>query len=320
VSGPQVTVIIPCFNQAPFLGEAVRSIQTQTLDDWECIIINDGSTDDAADVSEDLAAADRRVRLVNQANRGLSGARNRGLAEARGRYVQFLDADDRLEARKLEIHATWLSRHPEVGVVYGEARYFTTEDPELRAFGLVGPNRPWKADEPWIGRLWTCGIPLTRTVIERNIMAVNCALVRREVFKAVGGWDESLPALEDWEFWSRCLLKGIGFQYWDGEDGRALVRSHSDSMSRNSIRMLRGAVRLRTLMGPLLVDQESRLKNYRCARGSIAMLPRDERVRSALALASANWCSAVCKEVLHDLLWRLPLLHVCLRMKRLLSS
>src|SRR3990172_6227193 len=114
-----VSVIVPCYNQGQYLTEAVASLQTQTYPHWECVIINDGSTDDTAVVGAALSATDGRVRLINQTNCERSASRNRGLIEAKGQFIQFLDADDCLESRKIEIHAAWLTSHPEVGIVYG---------------------------------------------------------------------------------------------------------------------------------------------------------------------------------------------------------
>ncbi|MCK8600206.1 glycosyltransferase family 2 protein [Desulfoferrobacter suflitae] len=320
MTNPLVSVIIPCYNQARFLPEAVESIQDQTYQNWECLIVNDGSTDDTAEVAAGLAAADRRVRHLNQFNAGLSSARNRGLKESRGWLIQFLDADDRLEALKLETHTSWLENHREIGIVYGEARYFTNENPELREFGLLGPNRPWQADEPWIGKLWACAMPLLQTVIEQNIMAVNCALICREVFESVGGWNESLGALEDWEFWTRCLFRGIRFQYLDAEDSKALVRSHSASMSRDFYRIHHATVQFRTIIGHFLLDSESRLKNYRYARCSLQMLPLGKRLRATLPLLSASWCPAVCREFMGEMILHLPLVREITRTIRYLVS
>ena len=102
MSGPQVSVIIPCYNQGRFLGEAVDSVIAQTHGAWECLIINDGSTDNTAEIAASYAGRDGRIRDLYQHRPGLGSARNRGLAESRGEYVQFLDADDILLPEKIE--------------------------------------------------------------------------------------------------------------------------------------------------------------------------------------------------------------------------
>lgn len=97
----KVSVIIPCFNQAKFLPKAIASLQAQTLEDWECIIVDDGSTDHTAEAASNLALQDGRIRLIQKINGGSASARDLGLQHAQGKYVQFLDADDWLEPEKL---------------------------------------------------------------------------------------------------------------------------------------------------------------------------------------------------------------------------
>ncbi len=283
-----MSVIIPCFNQAKFLSEAVRSLQRQKYEYWECVIINDGSTDETKKVAAILAIEDSRVRLISQSNRGLSGARNRGVSETSGLYLQFLDADDLLESRKLDHQVDFLDRHPEVGIVYSDARYFTTEDPHFRGFTLIGDDVLRKETEPWIGPLWSSGRALTALLFERNIMAVNCALVRRAVFGQVGFWDERMNALEDWEFWARCAYRGIRFQHFPILDGLALVRSHRTSMSRDQGRMKRAAIHLRNRLARGLGDTESKLRNFEVGLSLLSNLSRWERIRLSLSLAWAN--------------------------------
>src|SRR5215212_10726407 len=113
-----VSVIIPCYNQAHFLGEAIESVISQSYKNFEIIVVDDGSTDNTSEV----ASSYEEVRLVRQQNRGLAGARNRGLGEARGEYVVFLDSDDRLVSEALEVGVRELEAHPECAFVSGHYR------------------------------------------------------------------------------------------------------------------------------------------------------------------------------------------------------
>src|SRR4030095_15755118 len=90
---PLVSAVIPCYKQGHFLAEAVQSVLGQTVNDLECIVVNDGSPDTTREVARQLVSGDPRVRYIEQMNRGLAAARNRGLGEARGRFIQFLDGD-----------------------------------------------------------------------------------------------------------------------------------------------------------------------------------------------------------------------------------
>ena len=99
-SNTLVSVIIPCFNQGKFLHDAVESVRTQTYPHWECIIINDGSTDDTDKTAKALISDDKRFRYHYQNNRGLPATRNTGLKMTGGAYIQFLDADDIIRPQK----------------------------------------------------------------------------------------------------------------------------------------------------------------------------------------------------------------------------
>ena len=98
----KVSIIVPCFNQAAYLPKAIRSIQAQSLKNWECIIVDDGSTDNTAEVAANIALKDNRIRLIQQLNSGSASARDKGLKEAKGEFIQFLDADDMIAPEKLE--------------------------------------------------------------------------------------------------------------------------------------------------------------------------------------------------------------------------
>src|SRR5438309_11153343 len=116
---PTVSVIIPCFNTAAFVGTAIRSVVAQTLGDWECVVVDDGSTDGSAAIVEALCANEPRLKLIRKANGGVCTARNAGFraASPEGRYLIFLDADDCLEPQALEIMTRYMDERPEGGVV-----------------------------------------------------------------------------------------------------------------------------------------------------------------------------------------------------------
>src|SRR5512133_802692 len=205
--GPVVSVIVPTYNYGRYVAEAVRSVQRQSLSDWECLVVDDGSTDETRAVVEGLAAADPRVRYLHQRNQGLSAARNTGIREARGELLQFLDSDDLVEPRKLEVQSAFLAAHPETGIVYGEARYFADGAPDQRLHSPRPGNRPWMAGVSGTGK------PLVSALLRDNIMVVNCPLVRRTVVDACGEFDVRLRANEDWQYWIRCALAGVRFEF-----------------------------------------------------------------------------------------------------------
>ena len=140
---PLVSIIIPTYNYGALIGETLSSLQRQTLTDWECVVVDDGSTDDTAGVVARVAGRDPRVRYLRQENQRQSVAKNTGLADARGKYVQFLDADDLIEPLKFERQVEFLEAHAEADIVYGGVRFFRTERPAERLYAMFGENESW---------------------------------------------------------------------------------------------------------------------------------------------------------------------------------
>lgn len=129
---PLVTVIIPSYNYGRFIGETLESVRRQSYSNWECFVIDDGSTDDTREIVSHYIAMDNRISYVFQPNQGVSIARNNAIKQCRGAYIQFLDADDLLEPGKLEAHVNYLEQYPEIDLVYGDWRHFDSDDPNQR--------------------------------------------------------------------------------------------------------------------------------------------------------------------------------------------
>lgn len=247
---PLVSVIVPTYNYGRFIGQTLDSLRAQTYAAWECVVVDDGSTDDTEDTVARVSAVDARVRYVRQANQRQAVAKNTGLAEARGKYVQFLDADDLLEPLKLERQVEFLEANPAADIVYGGARYFHSERPGERLYGMFGEDAPWMPELSGAGK--TIILPLVRM----NIMAINAALVRREAIDDVGPFDPVLPPVEDWDYWLRCALKGKRFEFRDFEGALALVRAHEASTSRQHASALVAWRGLRAKIDTLTEDAE----------------------------------------------------------------
>ncbi len=238
---PAVSVIVTCHNYGHFLAEALESVRAQSSPDWECIVIDDGSTDDTREVSDRFISMDPRFRYLHQPNQGLSSARNAGLDVCTGSYVQFLDADDRLEPRKLEAQVAYLKQHPETDIVYGDVRYFN----EAHALPLA--NDLSQDGRQAMARVSGSGPAVLHALARGNIMVVNAALLRKTVIDDVGRFDQDLWGHEDWDYWIRCALAGKRFQYLEEDGALALVRVHARSMSQNVAPMLRSNIQVRQL-------------------------------------------------------------------------
>lgn len=182
----RVSIVIPTYDRANLLPRAIGSVQSQTFQDWELIIVDDGSRDDTRDVVADYMSRDARIRCIYQGNRRQAAARNNGIRNARGEMIAFLDSDDTWMPRKLEKQVAILDGEPECGMVYG--------------------NQLMAADEQDPGSLrypggWLPSGNVFPELLKRSFYcSTQTILVRRAVLDRVGLFDEQLTnALEDWE-------------------------------------------------------------------------------------------------------------------------
>lgn len=241
-----VSVVVPCYNYAKFLTETVESILAQTYHNWECIIVDDGSTDNTKEVAHGLMAKDNRIKYIYQNNAGLSAARNTGIINAKGEFIQLLDADDIVLAKKLELHTDYLNNNPNIGIVYsGSKRFITSDKIDIN-------NAKAEMAQNWMPRIYGEGKLVLRYLIHYNIMVVNSALVRKRVFQKVGLFNTELKSVEDFEFWIRCAANDIEFGFIDNSSAMAIVRAHSDSMMTNTVTMIEAEIKMRKNIKPLI--------------------------------------------------------------------
>ena len=120
-----------------------------------------------------------------------------GVRNSAGKYFQFLDADDLIEPRKLERQIEYLEQHPDIDIVYGDTRFFQSENPAELLYSMWGENRPW---QPGISG---CGAEVLLPLLQLNTIPINAPLTRRSIVERVGPFDEELPQNEDWDLWLR---------------------------------------------------------------------------------------------------------------------
>lgn len=183
----KVSVIVPCYNQAQFLGEALQSILDQTFLNWECIIVNDGSPDNTEIVAKDWCTKDSRFKYLFKKNGGLSSARNFGIQHALGDYILTLDADDKYDATFIEKGSKVLNNNQETGVVSSWISRFK----ETKEICVIKPNGKTIED-----------------FLFQNA-ANGTSLFRKKCWEAVGGYDEKMKSgYEDWDFYIRVCANG----------------------------------------------------------------------------------------------------------------
>ena len=231
---PLVSVIVPCFNYGHLLSETLESLLSQTYSSWECIIVDDGSTDDTRKVANQYQSNDNRFRYYYQDNIGLAGARNTGIRLARGDYLQFLDADDLLSANKLDFQLELLKANPNVDIVYGDVYLFNQGEgyKEAKQFKLNCT--------PVSG----VGNTIIEALVEDNFFLVHCPLIRRGKINELR-FKEDLNALEDWNFWFKCALLNCRFLYSTDVNNIVYVRGHGNNMSLDRRRMWYNKIRAR---------------------------------------------------------------------------
>jgi glycosyltransferase involved in cell wall biosynthesis len=187
---PFFSVIIPTYNRAGFLLRALASVQRQKFDDYEIIVVDDGSHDATADKVKGYA-----VRYLYQDNRGVSSARNLGVAEARGRWLAFLDADDEWLPQKLARQAKYIARHQ-------HCRWLHCDERWLR----LGRHLNQKAIHKKTGG------NLFQRSLERCLISPSAVVIEADFFRDQGGFREDFPVCEDYELWLRLLAKyEVGF-------------------------------------------------------------------------------------------------------------
>lgn len=225
---PAVSIIIPCYNLAHLIGETVDSVVSQSFQDWECIIVNDGSTDNTRETAMDITARHgKRFHLVETVNRGLANARNLGISHARGKYILPLDADDMIKPAMLETTVGFLEANPDFGIVSTYIQHFGLRDD-----------------------VWATG-PFSIEIEKANNVLPYCSLYRREVYDSVGGYNSTTlrSEYEDWDFWLGAMEKG-----WQGhilEDPLFCYRKRGEGL-------LKGANERRNeLMAQLVMNHPS---------------------------------------------------------------
>lgn len=194
---PTVSAVIPTYNRAQFVGEAIDSVLAQSRPVNEIIVVDDGSTDDTVKCLKKFGLA---IHCVSQQNRGPSAARNRGIKEARCDFVAFLDSDDLWAPRKIELQLDFFAQHPDIEFVFGNMANFSQEagnetpdirDPVVEDYLLANPAGLEKFFE---------------LLIVQNFVATPTVMARRASLNQIGDFDETRSIAEDLDYWLRAAI------------------------------------------------------------------------------------------------------------------
>ena len=221
---PRISVIVPCFNCAQFLPETLGSVFSQTYDDFEVVVVNDGSLD-TPQLEQALAPWADRIVYIKTENHGVAEARNTGIRAAKGEFIALLDSDDIWEPNFLDVQVRKLDQHPSADIVY----------PRFVSFG-EGPETPCK---PSRGE-----VTFTSLIEEACVVVTSGVLARRAALERAGLFDSAreLSGCEDFDLWLRCTKSGSRIIYH--EDVLLRYRRRPDGLSADPVRMYGTAVKV----------------------------------------------------------------------------
>lgn len=230
---PLVSIITPVYNGATYLAQALDSAIKQSYDNWELIVVNDGSIDNSESIIENYLP-DPRILYIKQQNQGVAAARNTAIAAASGTYIGFLDQDDRWHKDKLSIQIAALESDKTIALVYARQNIINENE--------VPIEYPWPT-----GAIGHC----LKTMFLRNQITILTTLVRKQVLNEVGAFNEKLSGTDDYDMWLRiCLSHPIGFI----DKTLADYRVHSSNVSNDDFKMT--ALDLKTIESVLLAHPE----------------------------------------------------------------
>ena len=217
----KVTVIIPTYNALAFLPETLQSVYAQTFTDYEIVVVDDGSVDETLVWLE--AHANDKVRVIAQENQGVSVARNRGVAEAKGEFIAFLDADDLWEPDKLAKQLAVFEQNPQVGLVHTGTRILEADGEFGGVFGV------------------SVGEGLADVIRYNPIRCGSTPMVRRACFDEVGVFDSEIVRSEDWDMWVRIA---VSYAFGVVDEPLVIYRQHASNKSKDYTKLLSNMERI----------------------------------------------------------------------------
>jgi len=237
-----VSVIVPCYNHGHFLSETLESVISQTYQNWECLIVNDGSTDNTEEITQKYCNKDNRFKQIKKLNGGLSSARNAGLKIAQGTFVQFLDSDDILLPNKFEIQLNSFLLDKSIDISISRYRLF--KDNVNLQFDTDKSLNVFQCNLDGFLHRWNIGFvfPPVCYLVKMDFLRKNSIL-----------FNENIKAMEDWIFLVNTSLKGGNF--FVENDILALYRRHENNMSSDRKLMLHNLIKTSFVVYDLLPSE-----------------------------------------------------------------
>lgn len=210
-----VSIIIPTYNRAIYIGQALESLVCQTYSTWECWVVDDGSTDATQNIVLDYARKDARINYIKRPDnypKGSNGSRNFGLSLCRGEFIAFCDDDDYWLPDKLEKQIPIFDKHPEVGLVTGNIEFVNSDGVRTGRVIKQTGNHGYVFKE----------------LLLKNRLSMITPILSKEVFAKVGLFNTDFTIFEDWEYWRRVAYY---YPFYALDDVLACVRKHDSNIS-----------------------------------------------------------------------------------------
>jgi GT2 family glycosyltransferase len=281
-SSERISVIIPAYQCAAYIRQAVQSVIAQTFPAYEIIVVNDGSPDTPA-LEAALAPFEANIRYLKQENRGPAFARNRGTLQAAGKYIAFLDADDYWRSDHLERQIAILRGDPTLDLVYCNSNLMKDERPFARAFDVEPQSEE---------------VSFETLLVERSTISTSSAVVSREAILRAGLFDESFLRCEDFDMWLRMAFVGVRMSFHS--EACVYHRVSDAGLSADRWSMKQDRIRVYRKVAATLPISESQRRIVREMAAKTEAQCDVERMKSALeageyagAIASAQRAVAI---------------------------
>ena len=200
-----VSILIPCYNSSQFISETLDSVLAQTYTNWECIIVDDNSTDNSVEIVNTYCQKyPEKFKLYTNPRKGACAARNTAFEKSRGDYIQYLDADDLLDKRKIEIQIECAKKKSKEAVLFGEWYFFKNKISDYQ-------EKKYKLFKQHLS-----SVSLLLTMWDKNLFLANCSYLYNRCIHPVNGWDEQLQRVQDGEFFTRLLINNPQCFYTKG--------------------------------------------------------------------------------------------------------
>lgn len=281
MTGPEFSVVVPAYEATRTIASTIESVLTQTIEDLELIVVDDGSSDGTPELVERIAGDDGRLRLIRQQNQGTAGARNTGLGMARGRFVSLLDNDDVWLPQYLQAIQRAFAVGPAAGVAFSDTWIFDDASgrvdrrTSLEYFPTVylpQEMEPLEAER------------FLSLLLEVNFITASTVTLRREAVDRVGGFDASIWGVDDYDLWLRVAAAGFGAVRAAGRP--AILRDRDDSQSKDLLMMYRSMDDVLTRFSEsheLSPDSRAKLERRLVAERRVIAALAGERTPAAIA-------------------------------------